>query len=115
MEDKIVYEIGPAAGESGDYTPKLGSMPWQLTHDPLYRDEEPMWSANEKRIFSNVLGGRATNRSASWGQIASIENVTSVLPISDDPVGSQWRAEESWSGFYGYLDCQKAFDWRQPA
>jgi hypothetical protein len=55
MEDKIVYEIGPTAGESGDSAPKLGSVPWQLTHDPLYREEEPMWSANEKRIFFGCI------------------------------------------------------------
>jgi hypothetical protein len=130
MGDRIAYALGPAADEGGgdearrllaqrrlwSIDPTPGSMPRQLTHDPLYRDEEPMWSAGG----NHILFGRVTRygHKSLWLMRADgtqLRQVTGTLPIYDGPVGAAWRAEESWAGYYGYLDWHKAFDWRQPA
>ena len=127
--DRIAYALGPAADESGgdparrllaqrrlwSIDSKPSSMPRQITHDPLYRDEEPMWSADGRHI----LFGRVTRHGSKslWLMRTDgthLRQVTDPLPIFDGPVGASWRQEESWWGYYGYIDWHKAFDWRQP-
>ena len=91
-----------------------GSRPRQLTGNPLYRDEEPMWSSDG----THILFGRVTphcHRSL-WLMRADgtqLRQITGTLPIYDGPVGASWRNEESCWGYYGHLDWHDAFDWRQ--
>jgi hypothetical protein len=128
VENRIVYSCGPAGEEGGGEPARrllaqrrlwsVDSNPngtrRQLTHDPLYRDEEPIWSANGKQILFGRIS--ADGRKSLWIMMASggnLRQITGTLPIYDGPEGASWRSEESWWGYYGHIDWANAFDWRQ--
>ena len=78
------------------------STPLQLTADPLYRDEEPMWSADGRHIlFARI--DRGNNRTL-W-----LMDAESPAPIR--VAGPLYTADETWFGYYGYIDWRAKMDW----
>ena len=83
--------------------PGGGYPPRQLTNDPRYRDEEPMWSADGGHILFGRMDYEG-NRSL-WLMEANGANPAQMCNL---PAG-----EESWFGYYGYIDWRSCFDWRR--
>jgi hypothetical protein len=88
--------------------PAGGRAPLQLTSDPKYRDEEPLWSADG----SHILFARMdyAGHPSLWLMESTGANPVQVctLKVHDDlPRGG------SWFGYYGYVDWRSAFDWRR--
>jgi Tol biopolymer transport system component len=82
-------------------------QPRQLTSDPRYRDEEPLWSADGRHI----LFGRMDydGHASLWLMESSGGAPVEVCRLQiSDALGN----ETSWFGFYGYTDWRDAFDWR---
>ena len=82
--------------------------PQQLTDDPHYRDEEPLWSADSRHILFARMDFEG--RTSLWLMEASGANAQQVCQVnvySDSPI------KDGWFGFYGYIDWQTAFDWRR--
>ena len=85
----------------GTYAPR------RLTSDPKYRDEEPMWSADGKHIlFCRIAND---NSETLWLMGADGTDAVQVARLCIDP-GSP-GVEDSWWGYYGYIDWRAAFDW----
>lgn len=82
--------------------------PKQITSDALYRDEEPMWSADG----SHILFGRMDyeGHKSLWLMEPSGANAVQVcrLQVPDD-----FGDQDSWFGYYGYIDWRRGFDWRR--
>jgi TolB protein len=83
-------------GVSGTTAPK------QLTRDPLYRDEEPMWSADGSHVL--------------FARIDRNDNQTLWLMDAESPrpfqvAGPLRPADEAWFGYYGYIDWRAKVDW----
>ena len=88
------------------------SMPRQLTNDALYRDEEPMWSADG----SHILFGRIDrgNNQTLWLMEADNPRpiqVAGPLYTNAGPLG----LHETWFGYYGYIDWRTMVDWYRGA
>lgn len=77
----------------------------QLTNDPAYRDEHPMWSANGKSILFtriNVAGGASIWRiSAAGGQPELVQDGLGLGPAGV-------------SGLYGWIEWSDLLAWWQP-
>jgi Tol biopolymer transport system component len=84
------------------------SPPRQLTSDPHYRDEEPLWSADG----SHILFGRMEyeGRTSLWLIESSGANARQVCPLA---LYRKSAITPGWSGYYGYIDWRVAFDWRR--
>ena len=82
--------------------------PQQLTKDPTYRDEEPLWSAD----WSHILFARMNyeGHASLWLMESSGSNARQVCQLN---VYRHFPIEEGWFGFYGYIDWRTAFDWRR--
>ena len=95
LEKRRIY----MSGVSGTSTAR------QLTNDGLYRDEEPMWSADGRHIlFGRIDRG---NNQTLW-----LMEAESPSPIQvAGPLGS----DETWFGYYGYIDWRTMVDWYQGA
>jgi Tol biopolymer transport system component len=85
-----------------------GSAPRQITNDPNYRDEEPLWSADG----SHILFGRMdyAGHASLWLMEASGANAHEVCRLA---IYDAFGKADSWFGFYGYTDWRSAFDWRR--
>ncbi len=84
------------------------SVPRQITNDPHYRDEEPMWS----RDGAHILFGRMDDNGhpSLWMMERDGSHPTHICALHiDDPLGPA----DNWFGFYGYIDWRSAFDWRR--
>ncbi len=82
------------------------STPKQLTDDPLYRDEEPMWSADGSHIL--------------FARIDRNDNQTLWLMDAESPhpiqvAGPLHTVDQAWFGYYGYIDWRAKVDWYQGA
>jgi len=88
--------------------PVGAAPPQQLTEDPQYRDEEPLWSADS----SHILFARMDydGHRSLWLMESSGSNTEQVCQLN---VYSDSRIEEGWFGFYGYIGWRTAFDWRR--
>ena len=87
-------------GVSGTSTPR------QLTDDPLYRDEEPMWSADGSHIlFARIDRG---DNQTLW-----LMEAESPRPIQVS--GPLRPADQAWFGYYGYIDWRAKMDWYRGA
>jgi Tol biopolymer transport system component len=88
--------------------PVGGSPSRQLTEDPHYRDEEPLWSADS----SHILFARMDydGHASLWLMESSGSNARQVCQVN---VYSDLPVKEGWFGFYGYIDWRTAFDWRR--
>ena len=86
--------------------PVGAAPPRQLTKDPHYRDEEPLWSADSSHILFARMDYQS--RASLWLMESSGSNAREVcrLKTYGDPI------EEGWFGYYGYIDWRTAFDWR---
>jgi Tol biopolymer transport system component len=82
------------------------STPRQLTNDPRYRDEEPVWSHGGTHILFcriDVSGNKSiwlldlNNNDTQF-----IAGPLAALPFDDAPFG-----------YYGYVAWRKLFDWHQ--
>jgi dipeptidyl aminopeptidase/acylaminoacyl peptidase len=80
----------------------------QITHDPRYRDEEPMWPADG----SHILFGRMDydGHASLWLMEASGANSREVCRLA---IYDAFGKADSWFGYYGYTDWRSAFDWRR--
>ena len=85
-------------------------QPQQLTEDPAYRDECPLWSADGSHLLFARTG--AEGPASLW-----------LIPAGGgDPRRvadelSPWPGRDSdWFGYYGHIDWDQLFDWwRGPA
>jgi Tol biopolymer transport system component len=87
------------------------SAPDAITNDPLYRDEEPVWSGGSSHLlFCRV---DSTYNATLWLMESSGENPVRVSgplrqPNAESPVFTPGL------GFYGYIDWRRIFDWHSP-
>ncbi len=88
--------------------PSGANPPRQLTGDPKYRDEAPLWSADG----GNLLFGRMDHdgNASLWLMESSGANLKQICPLK---IYDGLRDKDSWFGFYGYTDWRSAFDWRR--
>ncbi|MDH7475749.1 MAG: hypothetical protein QHJ74_17375 [Anaerolineae bacterium] len=73
----------------------------QLTSDPAYRDEYPLWSANGSHILFARLN--AENQASLW-----------LIPVKGgEPlqVVKELTPTPEWFGYYGHIDWDGLFDW----
>jgi len=82
------------------------STPKQLTDDALYRDEEPMWSADA----THILFARIDRDSNQTLWLMDAEN-----PRPIQVAGPLYPADQPWFGYYGYIDWRAKLDWHCPA
>ncbi|MEJ2207821.1 MAG: hypothetical protein P8129_02150 [Anaerolineae bacterium] len=97
-----IWVIGDDAASSGD-----GPVPRQLTDDPAYRDERPLWSADGGQILFVRMDQQ--EQVSLW-----------LLPAEDTEarqvaggLGPLPGPETGWFGYYGYVDWDTLFDWWQ--
>ena len=84
-----------------------GAIPaYAITSDSRYRDEEPLWSADDG---THLLFCRldAAGVRTLWLMGAAGENPVQV----SDALHQEDRY--SWVGYYGYIDWRSAFDWHR--
>ena len=88
------------------------SLPRQLTNDDLYRDEEPVWSANGRHILFGRID-RGNNRTLWLMEAESPSPIQVAGPLHT----SAWLPglHEAWFGYYGYIDWRSMVDWHQGA
>jgi Tol biopolymer transport system component len=88
------------------------SMPRRLTNDGLYRDEEPMWSADGGHIlFGRIDRG---NNQTLWLMEAENSSPIQVTgPLYSGP--GLAGLHEAWFGYYGYIDWRTMVDWYRGA
>jgi|GEM_PF-541085 len=77
----------------------------QLTDDPAYRDERPLWSADGSHLLFARMD--AEGQASLW-----------LIPAAG---GEPWRVVDEltplpgpavgWFGYYGYVDWDQLFDW----
>jgi Tol biopolymer transport system component len=88
--------------------PSATNPPQQLTQDPNYRDEEPMWSADGSHILFARMDYEG--HSSLWLMGANGAGAVEVCRLQiPGPSGEQ----DSWFGYYGYIDWHASFDWRR--
>jgi hypothetical protein len=77
----------------------------QLTDDPAYRDERPLWSADGSRLLFARLD--AEGRASLWlipaagGESRRVVDELTPLP----------GPASGWFGYYGHVDWDQLFDW----
>jgi dipeptidyl aminopeptidase/acylaminoacyl peptidase len=89
-----------------------GSNRRQLTDDPAYRDERPMWSGDGSRIYFVRLDtdDKASVWSVPSGGGEPTELVNDVLPVPAQ------EGAPAWFGYYGYIAWDSVFAlWTAPA
>ena len=77
-----------------------GSNPRQLTNDPKYRDERPLWSADG----SYILFARLVDEQASLWLMRADGNEQRQVVDELTPSPGQF-------GYYGHVDWDQFFDW----
>jgi len=80
-------------------------QPQQLTDDPAYRDERPLWSADGSYLLFARMD--AEGQASLW--LILVEGgdprrvVSELTPLPGPAPG--------WFGYYGYVDWDQLFDW----
>lgn len=89
--------------------PLGGRAPLQLTSDPKYRDEEPLWSADGSHILFARMDYEG--HPSLWLMESTGANPAQIctLKVHGDLPGD----DAGWWGYYGYVDWRAAFDWRR--
>jgi Tol biopolymer transport system component len=102
LEKRRIY----MSGVSGTSTPR------QLTNDGLYRDEEPMWSADGSHIlFARIDRG---NNQTLW--LMEAESPSPIQVAGPLYAGTGLAGlDETWFGYYGYIDWRTMVDWYRGA
>jgi Tol biopolymer transport system component len=78
-----------------------GTEPRQLTDDPSYRDERPLWSADGSHILFARLDSE--DRASLW-----------LVPVAGgdaEQVVEELTPAPEWFGFYGHIAWREYFDW----
>ncbi len=89
-----------------------GSDQRQLTYDPAYRDERPVWSGDGSRIYFARLD--ADDKASLWSVPSGGGTPTEVVE-DVSPVPGQGGAP-AWFGYYGYIAWDSVFAlWTAPA
>jgi dipeptidyl aminopeptidase/acylaminoacyl peptidase len=78
-----------------------GAEARQLTTDPGYRDERPLWSADGSHLLFARLD--AEDRASLW--------LTSVEGGEPQQVVEELTPAPDWFGTYGHIDWAQHFDW----
>lgn len=78
-----------------------------LTSNGRYRDEKPMWSADGKQILFCRIG--RDNSKTLWLMGAGGENPVQVAELYADP--GPLGVDDTWFGYYGYIDWGRMVDW----
>jgi hypothetical protein len=106
---EIAYSAAPAVRASGGEDARQALMKrriWrgshQLTQDAGYRDEAPMWSSDGASILLCRMA--ADNAKSIWLMRADGSDARQIA----GPLGG----DDSWFGYYGYIDWRSLFDWR---
>ena len=76
-------------------------QPKQLTNDPAYRDERPLWSADGKFILFARLDHE--NRASVW--------LASAQGGEPQRIVDELTPAPEWFGYYGHIDWNDWFDW----
>jgi hypothetical protein len=85
-----------------------GAAARQLTDDPKYRDEEPLWSADSSHILFARMDYEG--HASLWLMESSGSGAGQICQVK---VYSDSAMETGWFGFYGYIGWRTAFDWRR--
>jgi Tol biopolymer transport system component len=106
----IAYSAAPTVAAGGGEEARralaqrrIWSGSQQLTWDASYRDEAPMWSANGAHILFCRMA--ADNTKSVWLMRADGSDAQQIA----GPLG----ADDSWFGYYGWVDWRSRFDWSQ--
>jgi Tol biopolymer transport system component len=83
------------------------TQPRQLTDDPTYRDEYPLWSADGASILFSRID--AEDRASLWLVPAAGGEPRQVVDALSPPP----EPAPSWLGYYGHVDWDKLLDWWQ--
>jgi Tol biopolymer transport system component/tetratricopeptide (TPR) repeat protein len=78
-----------------------GTEPRQLTDDPSYRDERPLWSADGSHMLFARLDSE--DRASLW-----------LVPVAGgdaEEVVEELTPAPEWFGFYGHITWREYFDW----
>jgi Tol biopolymer transport system component len=86
-----------------------GSNKRQLTNDPAYRDERPLWSGDGRYIIFAHLDN-STDKPSLWLMPSDGGEPHRVV----DELGSL-PPKSTWFGYYGHIDWSDYFDWWTPA
>ncbi len=81
--------------------------PAVLTREPLYRDEEPMWSADGSRILFCRIDMR--DRKSLWLMNSDGSAPVQVADLYTDP--GLLGAGGAWFGYYGHIAWRKMLAW----
>ena len=83
-----------------------GSSKLQITSDPGFRDERPLWSKDGSRLLFGRLA--ADDRLQLWlmrsdgSDLVQVVDNLGLKPIPGAP---------AWFGYYGYVDWSSMYDW----
>jgi Tol biopolymer transport system component len=78
--------------------------PRQITSDPDYRDEKPMWSADGSHLLCTRIDRE--DRLTIW--LSDVEN-----PRPIQVAGPLLAGKDAWFGYYGYIDWRALLDWQR--
>jgi dipeptidyl aminopeptidase/acylaminoacyl peptidase len=81
------------------------SQPQQLTDDPAYRDEHPLWSADGSHILFVRMNDQ--NQTSLW--LLQFEGDAPRLVA--DELGPLPGPASGWFGYYGHVEWDSLFDW----
>ncbi len=91
MMDRRIYTVNT----QGDPQPK------QLTNDPAYRDERPLWSTDGSFILFARMNRE--NQASVWLVPAEGGEPRQIV--------DELTPAPEWFGYYGYIDWNDLFDW----
>jgi len=116
----IAYSAGPDAGPMGEGNPAKaalsqrhlwimktnGQQPRQLTSDPQYRDEYPIWSKDGRYLVFARMDSKDTI--SLWGMDPS---GSAPAKLVDAVMGGVTRNGDVWFGYYGHIHWATYFAW----
>ncbi len=117
----IAFTSGPAApGEPGGESARQvmaerhiwlmqpdGSGKLQITKDPAFRDERPLWSADGSHI---LFGRLADERLRLW---LMRSDGSEQRPVVEELGSPPKPGQPIWFGYYGYVNWASLYDWWQ--
>ncbi len=83
-----------------------GSGKRQLTSDPNYRDERPVWSRDSAFLLFGRMVGDRRQLWMMWPNGSDLRPVVEEMGPLPDPAAG-------WFGYYGYFDWGQWYDWWQ--
>jgi hypothetical protein len=80
------------------------SKPRQITHNPRYRDEEPVWLGDGTHILLCRID--QADRRTMW-----LLDLNRPDPIQVAGPLPTLQNDDAWFGYYGYIEWRRLFDW----